>query len=171
MTETANAYRATIRCGLRKRRKSVTIENLKLFENTTNENSNDCLTIEDTRLNNYIDIRKSYSSAVKDDSINTSLNITNVQNISSTTTNICHLDDSSSISADANNDHQFTIKCEIDVEENLTEVSTTDGMIIMNNVRMRIVSKACKIMFFHGCFLIRYDTTFGSSCSCKNLTH
>ena len=122
-------------------------------------------------LNNNINIKKSYSSSVKDDWIDTSLNIPHVQNISSTTTNICHLDDPSSISADANNDHQFTIKCEIDVEENLTEVSSTDGLIKMNNVRMRIVSKACKIMFFHGCFLIKYDTTFGSSCSCKNLNY
>lgn len=171
LAETANAYRATIRRGLRKRRKSVTIENHKPFANTTNDNSNDYLTIEDTRLNNNIDIKKSYSSDVKDDSIDTSLNIANVQNISSTTTNICHLDDPASISADANNDPQFTIKCEIDVEEILTEVSTTDGRIKMNNVWMRIVSTACKIMFFHGCFLIKYDATFGSSCSCKNLIH
>ena len=90
-------------------------------------------------MNNDINLKTSTSSDAKYNHEETLLNQTNVQNASSTTNNDYHLDDpSSSTSVDANNDHQFSIKCEIDVEENLTEASTTtDGLIKLDHVRKR----------------------------------
>ena len=166
-TETVNAARRIIRRGIRKRRKSVAICSPIPIENSINVDSNDYFTTEDTIPNNDIKIKKAILSDGKDDLDGTLLTTTNIQNISSTTKNSHHLDDPSHMSVDANNDHQFTIKCEIDVEDNLAEVSTTDGLINIDDVRKHSLTNACKIMFFHGCFLIKYDTTFGSSCCSK----
>ena len=127
-TETVNAARRIIRRGIRKRRKSVAICSPIPIENSTNVDSNDYFTTEDTIPNNDIKIKKAILSDGKDDLDGTLLTTTNIQNISSTTKNSHHLDDPSHMSVDANNDHQFTIKCEIDVEDNLAEVSTTDGL-------------------------------------------
>ena len=130
-TETVNAARRIIRRGIRKRRKSAAICSPIPIENSINVDSNDYFTTEDTIPNNDIKIKKAILSDGKDDLDGTLLTTTNIQNISSTTKNSHHLDDPSHMSVDANNDHQFTIKCEIDVEENLAEVSTTDGLIKM----------------------------------------
>ena len=127
-TETVNAARRIIRRGIRKRRKSVAICSPIPIENSINVDSNDYFTTEDTIPNNDIKIKKAILSDGKDDLDGTLLTTTNIQNISSTTKNSHHLDDPSHMSVDANNDHQFTIKCEIDVEDNLAEVSTTDGL-------------------------------------------
>ena len=128
-TETVNAARRIIRRGIRKRRKSTAICSPIPIENSINVDSNDYFTTEDTIPNNDIQTKKAILSDVKDDLDATLLTTTNIQNISSTTKNTHHLDDHSHMSVDANNDHQFTIKCEIDVEDNLAEVSTTDGLI------------------------------------------
>ena len=82
-------------------------------------------------MNYNINLKTSIPSDDKYNHEETLLNLTNVQNALSTTNRDYHLDDpSSSTSVDANNDHQFSIKCEIDVEENLTEASTTTDWLI-----------------------------------------
>ena len=130
-TETVNAARRIIRRGIRKRRKGAEFCSQVPIENSINDDSNDCFTPDDTVPNNDIKIKESFLSDGKANLDETLLNTTNIENISSTTKDIHHLDDPSHISVDANNDHQFTIKCEIDVEDNLAEVSTTDGLIKM----------------------------------------
>ena len=130
-TETVNAARRIIRRGIRKRRKSTAICSPVPIENSININSNDCFTTDGTIPNNDIKTKETILSDEKDNLDEILFNTTNIQNISSITKDSHHLDDPSHISVDANNDHQFTIKCEIDVEENLAEVSTTDGLIKM----------------------------------------
>ena len=130
-TETVNAARRIIRRGIGKRRESTVICSPVPIKNSINTGSNDCFTTDDTIPNNDIKIKDAILSDGKDNLDEALFNTTNIQHISSTTKDSHHLDDPSHISVDANNDHQFTIKCEIDVEENLAEVSTTDGLIKM----------------------------------------
>ena len=138
--------RNAFRRGLRKRRNSPKTSSYLHLENSSNVNSNDCLASNDKAMNNNTTLKTSISSDAKYDIEETLLNSTNLQNASSTINKDYHLDDPSSTSVDANNDHQFSIKCEIDVEENLAEASTTDRLIKLDYVRKRSNPNACKIV-------------------------